>query len=356
MKRQLFILLSLIFIMTANSFSAFADDAPTFSASDVSGKPGDEVAVAITCSGNPGITAWKVDISYDNSVMSLTDCNQNCDFSGVLGSQTLQAMPYVISWMDGTADVTTSGKMAELKFKINDTAAPGEYKVSLSYDEDNVYNLSETNIKFALTDGTVLVSGEAAPTPEKDSEISEPVSPAEENSEPTSSKAESFKPVSSKAESSKPDSSKAESSKPDSSKAESSTLTSSKTESSKPDSSKAESSKPDSSKAESSKPASSKTESSKPASSKAESSKPESAEVSSSAAGNTGTETESKALESANASAMSPDNAQTISETSVDETNAPKASGKVIIAILIVFAILAVSVFFVIKKKTDNAE
>ena len=94
-------------------FAAFADEMPAFSVTSAEAKPGDEVEITVSCSDNPGITAWKLDINYDNNAMDLIDCNMECAFLKVMGSQTIDAMPYVISWSDDTKDVTTNGTYAK---------------------------------------------------------------------------------------------------------------------------------------------------------------------------------------------------------------------------------------------------
>ena len=166
MKKRVINLLAVLLMISMFPFAAFADEMPAFSVTSAEAKPGDEVEITVSCSDNPGITAWKLDINYDNNAMDLIDCNMECAFLKVMGSQTIDAMPYVISWSDDTKDVTTNGTMAVLKFKIKDTAGDGDYKISLKYDEDNVYDLSETNIAFETKDGTISVTAEKPKPPQ----------------------------------------------------------------------------------------------------------------------------------------------------------------------------------------------
>ena len=117
-KRFLAVFFVLVITASFGVISVAAEDSPTFTVSDASANAGDDIEVTLTCEGNPGITAWKLDVSYDRDVMQLTDCNIGGTFDGVMTSKSVDAYPYTLSWSNDLADDTSNGTIAVLKFHI----------------------------------------------------------------------------------------------------------------------------------------------------------------------------------------------------------------------------------------------
>ena len=84
-------------------------------------------------------------------------------FEGIVPSQTVSADPFVMSWSNDITDVTTNGKIAELKFKVKENTAAAKYPIKITYDEDNVYSVVldesgiETNVHFDVQNGYINV-------------------------------------------------------------------------------------------------------------------------------------------------------------------------------------------------------
>ena len=132
---------------------------PTITVGNVSGKPGDTVTVAVRISENPGIIAARLKISYDANAVILT----NVADCGILGEyrfgDDLSSNPYIVTWSNGTArtDYTANGDLVRLTFKIADNAQAGNLPITISYDEEEIYNKDLENIAFATTAGTITV-------------------------------------------------------------------------------------------------------------------------------------------------------------------------------------------------------
>ena len=54
-------------------------------------------------------------------------------------------------------DETANGIFAKLTFKVNENTPTGTYPITLSYDEDNVFNSMFTNIHFNVIQGNLTV-------------------------------------------------------------------------------------------------------------------------------------------------------------------------------------------------------
>lgn len=73
-------------------------------------------------------------------------------------SENITDNPYVVSWESGTYNVSTNGTIVKLTFAIKSDVTEGEYPITISYDEDDIYNLKEENVQFEIVNGSVKVS------------------------------------------------------------------------------------------------------------------------------------------------------------------------------------------------------
>ncbi len=166
MKKLLSLLLTAIILFASISTgSIMAASTPSFSITDAEGQVGDEVSVRINISKNPGIIAFRLQVQYDSSVLELKEANPQDYAETSFGPLTNN--PFILSWDDSIHDnTTTDGAIAELTFVIKDSAAVGETEISITYDEEDVFNQEWDNVYFETVNGTVTVKG--APIPVTD--------------------------------------------------------------------------------------------------------------------------------------------------------------------------------------------
>lgn len=129
---------------------------PLFSFNTASGKAGEEVALTLSCSNNPGVNGWAVDISYDATALELTEVDKTSVFGTVTVSENISENPFRVQWFD-LNNSTANGTIIELTFKIAENAKAGDYEVSISYEEDNVVNADEQNVHFDTANGVITV-------------------------------------------------------------------------------------------------------------------------------------------------------------------------------------------------------
>ena len=158
-------------------FAANADSKPCFVVSAVEAEAGTKnVAVNVSIKNNPGIASVLLDIGYDKSVLTLKNFVYNS--TAVAGSMTVpfneNAKQFSLSMVNGTSNIEGDFVFATLYFDVA-TNASGSYPITLSYDENNVYDINEDNVEFAVIDGSITVDGEVLPTnPTDPSEPTEP--------------------------------------------------------------------------------------------------------------------------------------------------------------------------------------
>ena len=119
-------------------------------------RPGGMVDVNIALKNNPGIASLKLKVSFDSD-LTLTNITYNDSIGG--SSQLPQTMdsPVILNWYNGAANSNGDFTFVTLTFNVAETAQVGYKNITLSYDPDDVYNIDENNIEFAVIDGNIEV-------------------------------------------------------------------------------------------------------------------------------------------------------------------------------------------------------
>ena len=152
------IVLSVLLIPTA-----FASSEAQIIVSNVTADPGATVDVNITFANNPGIMGATLNVTYDDSALTLVSVKDG----GILGTQSHKPelkSPYTLAWSDDTAvtNNTSNGVAATLTFKVSGSAVKGKsYPIAVSYDYDNygIYDVNLNRVIFTPVNGSVKVSG-----------------------------------------------------------------------------------------------------------------------------------------------------------------------------------------------------
>lgn len=134
---------------------------PTISVSHAEAKPGEKtVELAISVWNNPGIVGMTLELHYDVSALTLTDIRRGDALSELNFTKPKDlADGCRLPWDAETvsAEEATDGVALILRFTVADTAAPGNYTVSVhSYGEIIDDNL--VPISFIYENGGITVS------------------------------------------------------------------------------------------------------------------------------------------------------------------------------------------------------
>ncbi len=134
------------------------EDAPTIL---IDSKPivvGKTVTVNITLKNNPGIASMNLLLEYDTSVLTLTDVMFNSEMGGMSQQPQTMASPVNLNWFNGTANTYGELVFVTLVFDISESATVGETtKLSVTYDKENIYDITETNIDFYVDGGELSI-------------------------------------------------------------------------------------------------------------------------------------------------------------------------------------------------------
>ena len=147
MKKLLTILLCITFIFTTVCFSADASQVqPTITVSDAIGTNGGNIDVQISIADNPGILAMAFCVSYDNTALEYTGYTK-----GYLSNYNVMDHndKGIVSFVSvEEEDISLSGTIITLNFKIKDTAAFGEYPITVLNNNPDKYG-AELHNSFA---------------------------------------------------------------------------------------------------------------------------------------------------------------------------------------------------------------
>ncbi len=116
--------------------------------------PGETFEVDVSLENNPGISAGQLIPVYDNTALELIDVKLNkTDFYSIIELTPSNKVVFAFS-----ENKISNGVLFTLVFRVLDTAKAGTSEVTLSYDEGDIVNTNEDNIKFRVIPGTVEVT------------------------------------------------------------------------------------------------------------------------------------------------------------------------------------------------------
>lgn len=135
---------------------ARAAEEPAFQVSGVSAQPGETVQITISLVNNPGIASAKLDLSFPEELTL-----ESVAYGGELGGMTMDPQsltsPVSLNWISPLAELSADVVYATLTFAVSKEAAAGRYPVTVSYDPNNVFNMAEENVAFAVIEGGVTI-------------------------------------------------------------------------------------------------------------------------------------------------------------------------------------------------------
>lgn len=140
--------------------SALAAGTPAFRVSSAKAARSEEVAITVSIENNPGIVSAKLSVAFDEALTL-----KKVDFGKEIGSNALHSpkltSPLTLNWFYGLKDFKKDVVFATLTFAANSAAKTGDYKISVSYNQKDVFNAKEDNVYFKTVDGVITVTGDS---------------------------------------------------------------------------------------------------------------------------------------------------------------------------------------------------
>lgn len=162
LKKVISLILSILLVISCTcSVTLFAnamENSSSFSVGTAQNRAGGTVEIPIKINNNPGITSFRIMVEYESAILKLTNVVFKEAAQGFnTGTSQVYDSPYSISGFNAGTDINNNGQLAVLTFEINQYAEDGRYDISLTYDEDDIFNMAGDNVSFAVNNGYVQV-------------------------------------------------------------------------------------------------------------------------------------------------------------------------------------------------------
>lgn len=163
--KKIFVLFLTIFLVLSFPFGVAAAKEPAFVVSSEKADAGDTVEITVSVKNNPGIISMKLLIEYDSTALQLVDAEKGKFGSIVFGSK--DNIPFIANWIEPLKpNNKTNGTVTTLTFKVLETAPEGKSEISLSYNPDDVFEITNTNdfvnVEFDTQSGYVDITNSNA--------------------------------------------------------------------------------------------------------------------------------------------------------------------------------------------------
>lgn len=166
-RRIVCLVLCLILCISTVFTVSYAASKNRVYAAEITAKPGDEIEIPIQISNNSGFMGIALVFSYDSSAMTPISAKRGSIVTSGLfddSIETSQSNEFKVIWC-GSDNIQRDGNLCTLKFKINDSAS-GEYKLTISFEQNNTYDNNYKPVKLNCEDVSISVQ---STTPQKES-------------------------------------------------------------------------------------------------------------------------------------------------------------------------------------------
>ena len=156
---------------TQNGIVTITDTVPhentVVSVDSVTAAAGTQIKVPIRIQNNPGLVAMRLLVSYDTSILTLTaveDCGLFGAGNAYFGNDYTET-PYVLMWEDALSQSnhTLDGILAVLTFVVSENAVEGQTKITLSLDEESIFNVDLNAVEIESQNSTITVDDAEEP-------------------------------------------------------------------------------------------------------------------------------------------------------------------------------------------------
>lgn len=124
--------------------------------------PGDTIEIPVSLRNNPGVTSFKLTVHYDDTLLSYQSLAFDEALTAIKGSSTVvndeQSGQVTLTWVATGSNYSGSGSVAALTFKVNAAQENTNTQLSVTYDEDDLFNRDFVNQHFLAKAGSVQVN------------------------------------------------------------------------------------------------------------------------------------------------------------------------------------------------------
>lgn len=131
---------------------------PTVVIENAEGKAGDEVTVRIDLMNSPSLYALSLKIGYDDAALQLVSQQSGEAMEGFTYTKPSKLKNGARFMWYANDPAEADGTILKLTFKILDSAAAGEYTITMVNDTTNTYDANDNDVDLAFVNGNILVT------------------------------------------------------------------------------------------------------------------------------------------------------------------------------------------------------
>ena len=133
---------------------------PAITVSSLKADTGSTVEVPIIMENNPGVAAVSLDVTYDNTKLSLVSVEDGkiLGTSTFLSGKDLTMVPYTLNWDDLSSENNTgNGTLAVLTFNVLDSDAT-DTSIKVSVNQKSTFNVDFEDVVFETHEGLITIN------------------------------------------------------------------------------------------------------------------------------------------------------------------------------------------------------
>lgn len=133
---------------------------PAITVSSLTADTGSTVEVPIIMENNPGVAAVSLDVTYDNTKLSLASVEDGkiLGTSTFLSGKDLTMVPYTLNWDDLSSENNTgNGTLAVLTFNVLDSDAT-DTSIKVSVNQKSTFNVDFEDVVFETHEGLITIN------------------------------------------------------------------------------------------------------------------------------------------------------------------------------------------------------
>jgi len=142
MKKILACALALVTLLTCAAFGVSAADTGVIAVENTTASIGSTVEVDVNITKNPGVVSVYLSLTYDTTRLELVQVKETGFVGDPFHSQSVSAYPFNLNWDGGNllANVTGTGTLGTLVFKVKDDAPLGDAFVAVEQGAGGIIN------------------------------------------------------------------------------------------------------------------------------------------------------------------------------------------------------------------------
>lgn len=155
--------LTLAIALCLCSFTVMADNEFTARVDTIDANPGDTVELAVNFENNPGVIGLLFVLNFDTDALKLINVVDGGLVQEPTFGDNYDKVPYKMLWTSASAEnFSDDGTLVTFTFEVLQTAKAGMSKVTITYKQENVFDVDFNDVYLKIVNGGVNILSDGA--------------------------------------------------------------------------------------------------------------------------------------------------------------------------------------------------